>query len=91
MGGPFISGLDADTEAAPSRRPYLAFGFEDVSQMALAGIPPRQTELIFGRFDLGATDAALSACADCPRRRARHTTECRSTRGALTSCGMSRR
>jgi hypothetical protein len=65
LGGPFISGLGEDIAVEPSRRPYLAFGVGNVSQTALTGTPPRQTELIFGRFDPSATDAALSACADC--------------------------
>ena len=49
----------------PARRKYLAFGVGNIGQTALVGEPPQVFEVVAGRFDPNATDAVLSACAEC--------------------------
>jgi hypothetical protein len=71
--GPFISGVDAYARRAPARRNYLAFGVSNMGQIARVGEPPEEFEVVQGRFDPSATDAALSACAECvPATRETH-------------------
>jgi hypothetical protein len=60
-----LSGVDEYQEQAIARRKYLAFGVGEVTHTALIWNPPVHFELVLGKFDPSATEAALNACGDC--------------------------
>jgi hypothetical protein len=74
MGGlaPWISGLWPNTEMTEpihmQRHQYLGFDARNVDQTVLVGnSEPRQLEVLRGRFDPDATQAAIEACEGCPQ------------------------
>jgi hypothetical protein len=61
---PYISGWESQLLLGfPGRRDNLGFDYRDVEQTALAGLHPRQLEIVRGHYDPQATQRALSACS----------------------------
>ena len=65
---PWINGMSLqDPPQFLANRQYLGFDLRNVDQSALVGFgPPRQVEVLVGRFDPEATEQALNACPECP-------------------------
>ena len=63
--GPFISGLNPQSLPLDHMK-FLAFDARNVDQTVSAGIPPRELEIVRGRFDPNATGRALASCSECP-------------------------